>query len=85
MKKFIPAEKMSKKARAALARQQRTVWPCCPVGRKLENGKIYNRKKISHARFDGDGMGFFVRRSERCLLLRRMEKAQKKLFNSRDI
>lgn len=47
MEKFIPREKMSKKARRALDRSRRGTWgPQNPVTRTVENKKQYNRKKI---------------------------------------
>ncbi len=58
MKPFIPREKLSKKARKALDRQQRTLWQYSPVTKTMESKKLYNRKKKSHARYDDYGMGF---------------------------
>ena len=57
MAKFIPRNKLSKKARKALDAGQRTTWECSPTTRKIESRKRYNRKKKSHVRYD-DGMGF---------------------------
>lgn len=49
MKKFIPQEKLSKKARRALAAKQRKTWGSMnPVTRKPENLKSYQRKKVSY-------------------------------------
>ena len=46
MKKFIPKNKMSKKARKELDAKQRLSWGAVsPVTRKTENKKAYNRKK----------------------------------------
>ncbi len=58
MSKFIPREKMGKKARKELDRQRRTLWQFSPVTKKMESKKLYNRKKKSHDRYDDYGMGF---------------------------
>ena len=57
--KFIPRDKLSKKARKQLDAQQRTTWGFSPVTKKVESKKLYDRKKRSHARYD-DGMRFFI-------------------------
>jgi len=57
MKKFIPLEKMSKKAKRKLAREKRQIWACSPVSRRIENKKHDNRKRKSHDRYDDGGMG----------------------------
>lgn len=59
MHKFIPREKMSKKARRALATKNRTTWDFSPVSRKVESGKRYNRKKNPRVRYGDSGAGFF--------------------------
>jgi len=47
MKKFIPKEKLSKKARRKLNVAQRITWGAInPVCRKPANPKAYNRKKV---------------------------------------
>ena len=56
MKRFIPREKMSKKARRQLDAQQRATWQYSPVTKKIDSKKLYNRKKRSHDRMDC-GMG----------------------------
>lgn len=58
MSKFIPREKMGKKARKELDRQRRTLWQFSPVTKKMESKKLYNRKRKSHDRYDDYGMGF---------------------------
>jgi len=58
MKKFIPKEKLGKKARKQLDSEQRTTWMFSPVTKKVESKKLYNRKRKSHARYDDYGMGF---------------------------
>ena len=45
MKKFIPKEKLSKKARKQLDSEQRTTWSFSPVTKKVDSKKLYNRKK----------------------------------------
>ncbi len=47
MEKFIPKEKLSKKVRQELNRQNRGSWNGVnPITRKTENKKLYNRKKV---------------------------------------
>ena len=62
MKEFVPAEKMSKKAKKELAKKSRRLWEVSPVSRRIENKKHYNRKRKSHERYDNAGMGlvFFI-------------------------
>ena len=45
MGKFIPPEKMSKKARKKLHAGRRRTWGMSPVTRTVPNGKAYDRKK----------------------------------------
>ena len=56
MKKFVPREKLGKKARRALDSERRAAWGISPVSRKVESRKRYDRKKLAHVR-DDDGMG----------------------------
>jgi len=58
MKKFIPREKLGKKARKQLADGQRTTWAFSPVTKKVESKKLYNRKRKARDRYDDCGMGF---------------------------
>jgi len=58
MKKFIPKEKLGKKARKQLDSEQRTNWAFSPVTKKVESKKLYNRKIKAHDRYDDNGMGF---------------------------
>ena len=58
MKKFIPKEKLSKKARKQLDSEQRTTWTFSPVTKKVESKKLYNRKRKAHDRYVDYGMGF---------------------------
>ena len=57
MKRFIPREKLSKKARRQLDAGQRAAWAFSPVTRKVESKKVYSRKRKTHAGYD-DGTGF---------------------------
>ena len=59
MARFIPREKLSKKARKELNRQRRVVWEFSPVTKAVENRKLYNRKKSSHDRYEDYGMEVF--------------------------
>ena len=46
MEKFIPYEKLSKKAQQRINKAKRTTWGTLnPVTRKPENSKAYNRPK----------------------------------------
>ena len=58
MKKFIPKEKLGKKARKQLDSEQRTTWGFSPVTKKVGSKKLYNRKRKAHDRYDDYGMGF---------------------------
>ena len=58
MKKFIPKEKLGKKARKQLDSEQRTTWVFLPVTKTVESKKLYNRKRKAHDRYDDYGMGF---------------------------
>ena len=60
MEKFIPREKLGKKAKKALDRPKRTVWDFSPVTQKIDSKKIYNRKKTARARKDDFGMSSFL-------------------------
>lgn len=46
MKGMIPRDKLSRKARRALNREKRTLWPMSPVTRIRESGKVYSRRKL---------------------------------------
>ena len=51
MKKFIPKEKLGKKALKQLDSEQRTTWTFSPVTKKVESKKLYNRKRKAHDRY----------------------------------
>ena len=46
MTRFVPREKMGKKARRELDARQRRTWPIPSVMKKVESRKIYNRHRI---------------------------------------
>ena len=48
MARFVPREKMGKKARRELDARQRRTWPCSPVMRTVESRKKYNRHRNKH-------------------------------------
>ncbi len=60
MKKFIPREKLSRKARKQLDGERRATWTLSPVTKKIDSKKVYSRKRKSHDRDDDNGMGFFM-------------------------
>ena len=53
MEKFIPYEKLSKKAKRELDRKKRGTWGGLdPVTRKPPNPKAYNRSRAKNRRYD---------------------------------
>ena len=52
MARFVPKEKLSKKAQKELNRQRRVTWDFSPVTKTVESKKIYSRKKNAHVRDD---------------------------------
>ena len=52
MDKFVPKEKMSKKAQKKIAAERRSIWAFSPITKKIDSKKIYNRKRISQTRYD---------------------------------
>ncbi len=48
-KRFIPREKLSRKARKLLDSQKRATWAFSPVTKKVESKKAYNRKRARQA------------------------------------
>jgi len=59
MEKFIPKEKMSKKARKRHDSENRIVWVISPVTKLKENKKMYNRKKARRD-FTANGESFLL-------------------------
>ena len=62
MPKFIPREKLGKKARRALDAEKRATWGFSPVTRRVESKKHYDRRKNAHVWKDDFGMSAFFRR-----------------------
>ncbi|MBR5380835.1 MAG: hypothetical protein IK140_09955 [Clostridia bacterium] len=58
MNKFISRQKMSKKARKELDAKQRSTWSFSPVTKKVENKKLYNRKRKPSGKNEDFGRGF---------------------------
>ena len=58
MARFIPKEKLSKKAQKELNRQRRVTWDFSPVTKAVESRKIYSRKRKAQNR-DDYGLSFF--------------------------
>ncbi len=56
--KFIPRQKLSKKAKRALDEAQRATWQVNPVTRQTQNKKAYARKKSDRCE-EFDPAGFF--------------------------
>lgn len=52
MKGMVPLDKMSKKARKALAQEKRNLWTMNPVTRVQESIKVYSRKRDKLAEFE---------------------------------
>ena len=59
MARFVPKEKLSKKAQKELNRQRRTMWDFSPVSRTVDSKKLYNRKRNTRDRYDENGAGVF--------------------------
>ena len=47
MTRFIPREKLGKKARKLLDARQRRTWPVCPATKTIDSKKHYSRKRKS--------------------------------------
>ena len=59
MAKFVPRDKMSKKAQKELNRLRRKTWSFSPVTQTVDSRKVYDRKRKAHDRHDEPyGMGF---------------------------
>ena len=57
MTKFIPKEKLSKKARKELDSKRRVTWAFSPVTKTVDSKKVYSRKRKAQTR-DDTGLGF---------------------------
>ena len=58
--RFIPKEKLSKKARRELNAARRTLWAVSPVSKKVESKKVYNHKKSARLYHDDTGRIFDI-------------------------
>jgi len=59
MARFVPKDKLSKKAQKELNRQQRVTWDFSPVTKTVDSKKLYNRKRNARNR-DDYGLGVFL-------------------------
>ncbi len=59
MAKFVPKDKLSKKAQKELNRQRRTMWDFNPVTKTVDSKKLNNRKKNARNRYDDYGASVF--------------------------
>ena len=59
MARFVPREKLSKKAQKELNRQRRVTWEFSPVTKTVESRKIYSRKRKAQYR-DDYGLSFLL-------------------------
>ena len=55
MARFVPKDKLSKKAQKELNRQRRVVWDFSPVTKTVDSKKLYNRKRNARDRCDSYG------------------------------
>ena len=51
MERFVPRDKMNKKARRAMDRQRRAVWTLCPVTRVKESVRGRSRDRADRTRY----------------------------------
>ena len=58
MARFIPKDKLSKKAQKELNRQRRVTWDFSSVTKTVESKKLYSRKRKAQNR-DDYGLSFF--------------------------
>jgi hypothetical protein len=61
MNRFIPREKLSKKARKKLDSEKRAGWTFSPVSRRVESKKVYSRKRKTHDRYNDYGQAHIQR------------------------
>ncbi len=61
MERFVPREKMSKRARREMDAQRRTTWDVQPVTRRIESKKAYDRNRARRMQRDElSGADFFI-------------------------
>ena len=58
--RFIPTEKLGKKARRKLNAARRTLWVVSPISKKVESKKVYNRKKSARLYREDTGWIFDI-------------------------
>ena len=58
MTRFIPREKMGRKARRELDSRNRATWAFCPATRTVGNRKRYNRKRKETHGIDEETVSF---------------------------
>ena len=68
MARFVPKDKLSKKAQKELNRQRRTMWNFSPVTKTVDSKKLYNRKRNARDRYDDYGTSVFL--FTKCLQIR---------------
>ena len=59
MARFVPKDKLSKKAQKELNRQRRVTWDFSPITKTVDSKKLYNRKKNARDRYDDYGASVF--------------------------
>lgn len=59
MARFVPKDKLSKKAQMELNRQRRITWDFSPVTKTVDSKKLYNRKRNARNRYDDYGTSVF--------------------------
>ena len=59
MARFVPKDKLGKKAQKELNRQRRTMWDFSPVTKTVDSKKLYNRKRNTRDRYDDYGASVF--------------------------
>ena len=60
MARFVPKDKLSKKAQKELNRQRRVTWDFSPVTKTVDSKKLYNRKRNARNRDDYSPGDFFI-------------------------
>ena len=60
MARFVPKDKLSKKAQKELNRQRRITWDFSPVTKTVDSKKLYNRKRNARDRYDDYGTSVFI-------------------------
>ena len=58
MDRFIPRDKLSRRAKKALDSRRRILWEQSPVTRRIESKKVYDRKKDPRREQPYEGLSF---------------------------